>query len=299
MSFPKNIGVIDTMLDLPYADRNWSRHFGALLRDPESRTQAFTHPAGYMFKDPITQARGSDPIGDTLRQMDRFNIEVAVINVADDLSAQAVKAHPQRFAGQLYVDPNAGMEAIHAIRRAHEELGIVAASFFPAGVGVPIDDKRAYPVYAKCAELGIALFVNVGIPGPRVPFQPQYVGHLDEVCWYFPELKVITRHGGEPWADLLVKLMLKWPNLYYSTSAVAPKYWPKDIIDFANTRGADKIMYAGYYPSGLSLERSFQELENVALRDHVWPKFLRENAIRVLGLKSQEKADASRYGEHV
>jgi hypothetical protein len=93
------------------------------------------------------------------------------------------------------------------------------------------------------------------------------------------------RHGAEPWTDLAVKLMLKWPNLYYSTSAFAPKYYPKAIIDYANTRGADKLLYAGYFPMGLSLERIFGDMPGVPFRDHVWPKFLRENALRVFGLK--------------
>ena len=74
------------------------------------------------------------------------------------------------------------------------------------------------------------------------------------------------RHGAEPWDALAVKLMLKWPNLYYSTSAFAPRYYPQTIIDYANTRGADKVMYAGYFPMGLSLERIFAELPNVPLQ---------------------------------
>jgi hypothetical protein len=78
--------------------------------------------------------------------------------------------------------------------------------------------------------------------------------------------------------------MLKWPGLHYCTSAFAPKHYPKAIIDYANTRGADKIMYAGYYPMGLSLERIFTEMPDVPFRDHVWPKFLRENAQRVFRL---------------
>ena len=93
------------------------------------------------------------------------------------------------------------------------------------------------------------------------------------------------RHGAEPWDALAVKLMLKWPNLYYMTSAFAPKYYPKAIIDFANTRGADKIMYAGYFPMGLSLERIFTEMPDVPFRDHVWRRFLRENAMRVFQLE--------------
>ena len=63
-----------------------------------------------------------------------------------------------------------------------------------------------------------------------------------------------------------MKLMLKWPGLHYSTSAFAPKHYPKAIIDYANTRGADKIIYAGYFPMGLSLERIMTEMPNVAVQ---------------------------------
>ena len=80
------------------------------------------------------------------------------------------------------------------------------------------------------------------------------------------------------------KLMLKYPNLHYMTSAFAPKHYPPDIIEFANTRGSGQVMYAGYFPMGLSLDRIFKEMPDVPLRDEVWPKFLRENAIRVFKL---------------
>lgn len=93
------------------------------------------------------------------------------------------------------------------------------------------------------------------------------------------------RHGAEPWEDMAVKLMLKWPNLYYSTSAFAPKHYPEAIIRYANTRGADKVIYAGYFPAGLTYERIMDELPNVPFKDEVWPKFLRHNAAKVLGLE--------------
>ena len=122
------------------------------------------------------------------------------------------------------------------------------------------------------------------MPGPRLRFEPQDVAYIDEVCWFFPELKFVTRHGCEPWTALAAKLLLKWPNLYYSTTAFAPKYYPKDIVDFANTRGADKVIWSGYFPAGLTYDRIFTEMPNVPFRDHVWPKFLRENAQRVFRL---------------
>jgi hypothetical protein len=113
---------------------------------------------------------------------------------------------------------------------------------------------------------------------------PQHVALIDEVCWFFPELKFVMRHGAEPWVDLAVKLMLKYPNLYYMTSAFAPKHYPAAIIDYANTRGADKIMFAGYFPMGLSMERVFSELPQVPFKQSVWPKFLRDNALEVFRL---------------
>ena len=66
-----------------------------------------------------------------------------------------------------------------------------------------------------------------GSPARGCRSQCQDVALIDEVCWFFPELKFVTRHGCEPWADLAVKLMLKWPNLYYSTSRVRAEVLPE------------------------------------------------------------------------
>ena len=54
-----------------------------------------------------------------------------------------------------------------------------------------------------------------------------------------------------------------WPWLHHMTSAFVPEYYPKAFVDYANTGGADKIMYVGYYPMGLSLDRIFSELPDV------------------------------------
>jgi predicted TIM-barrel fold metal-dependent hydrolase len=199
---------------------------------------------------------------------------------------RALKEHPDRFIGSVEIDPNGGMEAVRYLVEMYETYGIKAATAFPAGLNpqVPINDKRFFPVYAKCIELDIPIFVCAGVPGPRVPMAPQKVELIDEVCWFFPELTFVMRHGAEPWTELAVKLMLKWPNLYYSTSAFAPKYYPTAIVDYANTRGADKVMYAGYFPMGLSLDRIMRELPEVPFKDEVWPKFLRDNARKVLKL---------------
>jgi len=176
------------------------------------------------------------------------------------------------------------MEGIRQMVRDYEEFGVRAFGAFNAGYNpqVGIGDALMYPIYAKCVELGVPIFSCAGVPGPRFPMWPQKVELIDQVMYDFPELVFVTRHGCEPWEDLAIKLMLKWPNLYYSTSAFAPKHYPKAIVDYANSRGADKIIYAGYFPMGLSLERIMTDMNSVPFKDTVWPKFLRDNARRVL-----------------
>jgi len=292
MGFPQGIGIVDTMIGFPHGDMKATYEFITKQTKDRQSKEEFEFPAEYMFKDvPEKKLRESDdPISTTLGEMDRWGVEIGMIGVGDEagVGIEALKRHPDRFVGAYSANPNKGMETIREIHRLHGEGMIRAVTLFPAGTfpQVAINDKLMYPIYAKCAELGIAVFCCAGVPGPRIRMAPQRVELIDEVMYDFPELTFVTRHGCEPWQDLAVKLMLKWPNLYYSTSAFAPKHYPQAIINYANTRGADKIIYAGYFPMGLSLERIMTDMQNVGFKDEVWPKFLRENAVKVLKLDS-------------
>ena len=281
------IEIIDTMVGFPKADRREVYRFlDPHLRDKESKEE-FTFPAQYMFNDiPPELEDNVDTVAVVLDNLDRFGVAQAMVGVRDDRpdAVRALRDHPDRFLASVELDPNGGMDTIRYLMDMHERFGVVAATTFPAGYQVPINDKRYYPIYAKCVELDIPIFVCSGVPGPRFPFSPQHVERIDRVMYDFPELTFVTRHGCEPWDDLAVKLMLKWPGLHYSTSAFAPKHYPKSIIKYANSRGADKIVYAGYFPMGLSLERIMTDMQKVEFKDDVWPKFLNENAKRVLRL---------------
>jgi uncharacterized protein len=290
MGMPTDIGIIDTMIGFPHPNmQELYRFITRQTKDRQSKEE-FRFPAEYMFKDvPETElSEGDDPVSVTLREMDRWGVERGLIGVTEpgDAGDVALERHPDRFIPSANADPNEGMDGIRKLVRAYETWGIRAVTVFPAGTfpQVAINDKRMYPIYAKCVELGIPVFCCAGVPGPRLKMAVQHVELIDEVMYDFPDLVFVTRHGCEPWQDLAVKLMLKWPGLHYSTSAFAPKYYPRAIIDYANTRGADKIIYAGYFPMGLSLERIMNELPGVGFKDEVWPKFLRANALRVLGL---------------
>jgi predicted TIM-barrel fold metal-dependent hydrolase len=291
MPMPKDIGVIDLMMSIPISDDNheFYEFLKPRLRDTESR-EGFKMPAQYMFKDIPTTAASDDKVAWLIGQMDAFGIDKALVggNHVDTERLAAMARYPGRLLYSYECDPNNGLEEVRRIRRLKRDHNLVAVTAFPAGTfpQVAINDARFYPIYAACAEEGVPIFVTTGIAGPRFPSLCQKTELIEEVVYFFPELTFVMRHGAEPWEAMAVKLMVKYPNLYYSTSAFAPKHYPKAIIDYANSRGSDKIMYAGYFPMGLSLERSFAELANVPFKDEVWPKFLRGNAMKVLGLES-------------
>jgi uncharacterized protein len=287
MAMPSGVPVVDTMIGFPkegFAQYDFIRR-GA--KDKGS-IEEMQFPVEYIFKEVPKDLPTNDPIAVTLHEMDRFGIELGIIGVSDETSRLALRKHPDRFAPMGNItDPNDVAGTVRTIRREYEEFGIKAVGVFPAGTlpQVAIDDPKMYPVYQTCVDLDIPIFCTAGIPGPRLKYAVQEVSRIDTVMYDFPELVFVTRHGCEPWQALAVKLMLKWPGLHYSTSAFAPKHYPKEIIDYANTRGADKIIYAGYFPMGLSLERIFSDMPKVPFKDEVWPKFLSGNARRILKLE--------------
>jgi predicted TIM-barrel fold metal-dependent hydrolase len=281
------VGIVDTMIGFAEDPDAMFAKLRSALRE-ESR--AFAMPAQYMFRDvpQLPDGDGVDPVGLTLAEMDRHGIAVGLVSASGnpEVSARALAAHPDRFVASWTVDPNDGMAGIRRLVDAHERFGVRAVSFFPHMVQpqVAVDSPLAYVLYAKCVELGLPVFVTVGVAGPRVPSACQHVELVDRVMYDFPELVFVMRHGAEPWEELAVKLMIKWPNLHYSTSAFAPRYYPRAIVDYANTRGRDRVLYGGYFPMGLTLDRIMRDLPAVPFTDDVWPAFLRDNAARVLNL---------------
>ena len=282
-------GVVDTFLSLPAERAKQAKKYDYIRAQAmDTETQSMEMPAEYMFKGVPAYEQVDDPVQVALGEMDKHGITRMMVGVQENEHAQrAVRERPDRFVGMYNVNPNRGMQAVREFEAAVLAGDACAGHVWSSGTvpQVPIDDKQMYPFYAKCVELDVPMILYGGVPGPRITMASQDVARFDEVCWFFPELKIVSRHGCEPWTDLMVKLMLKWPNLYYSTSAFSPKYYPEDIVYYANTRGADKVIYAGYYSAGLTLDRIFSELPDVPFRDHVWPKFLRENAERVFKLQ--------------
>jgi predicted TIM-barrel fold metal-dependent hydrolase len=257
------------------------------FRDDESLAAwPSTGIVSYLFKGVKERADLANDPRKVVEQYDRWNIAAGLTLVAmDDMApvTEALAEVSDRFLIGVRANPHDGMRGVRRLEQlVHDYPQIKACSISPHMLWPPLppNSKEYYPLYAKCVELDLPVYINVGSPGPRVLGDCQNPAYLDEVCWFFPDLKVVMKHGGEPWADMCVKLMLKWPNLYFATSAFAPKYYPPEIIQYANTRGTDKVMFAGYWPN-LAYDDVFAQLEALPLREHVWPAFLHDNAARV------------------
>jgi hypothetical protein len=224
-----------------------------------------------------------------LAELDHFGVVHAFIPVTIDTLEPTISglgAEADRFSFILKVNPHDGMGAVRDIETAVttsprvRAVHIAPHQLYPP---LPPDSREYYPVYAKCIERGLPVTLNVGYPGPRIPAQCQHPRHLEHVLWFFPELTVIMKHGGEPWVDECVKLMVQWPNAYFMTSGFAPKRYPKAIVDYAAKRGRGKVMFAGYWPR-LAYQRLADELAALPLGEDAAHDLVSRTAQKVFGL---------------
>jgi uncharacterized protein len=220
-----------------------------------------------------------------LAQMDEAGVERAILTISGEAPSEAVlafpKADPERFVLSVAVDPRRGMKGVRELEALVRNEPVVLARVTPFMVGqVPPNDPRYFPLYTKCIDWQLPISINTGLPGPPMPGRCQDPMHLDEVAYFLPELTIVMAHGADPWWNVAIRLMIKYRNLYLMTSAYAPKYFPPELIQFMNTRGKHKILFASDHPV-LDFRRCVAEAEALPLRDGVLDLFLYENARRL------------------
>jgi predicted TIM-barrel fold metal-dependent hydrolase len=287
-----DFGVIDTMVQI-YVDseRPELPIPKEQLRDRESREAWPSYGVvSYIYGEAGEREELSTDLGRVIEELDKWGIVRAQIPVHPTSSEEflaLIDSHADRFFGTLRLNPHDGYDAVRSL----QELGtahpwIRSVSIMPALLYPPIapNSREFYPIYAKCIELNIPVMLNVGFGGPRSPSAVQDPMHLDEVAWFFPDLRIVMKHGGEPWADVCVRLMQKWPNVFYATTAFTPRRYPQAIVDYLRRSGREKVIYGGYFPS-LSFDRLFGELAALDLPDEAAEKFLHSNALKVFGLE--------------
>ncbi|GLX02669.1 amidohydrolase family protein [Microtetraspora sp. NBRC 16547] len=230
---------------------------------------------------------GKWELSQVLDEMDANGVERAIItgNVNDRNSSaiEFVEARPDRFALTA-----GGLDLLHPMRALRQlasfvsDYPVVAAAAGPAFWGdgrYRPDDAVYYPLYVKCCELDLPLCMNAGLPGPPIAGEAQNPIYYDRVMVRFPELKLCMIHGADPWWEVAIRLMVKYPNLHLMTSAWAPKYLPESLLHYMRTRGKTKIIFASDAPV-LSITRTVGEAERLDLPPEVLDNYLYGNAQR-------------------
>lgn len=198
--------------------------------------------------------------------------------------AEVCAAYPNRFKGIIGVNPSKIMTWIKKLDVAVKEYGFVGAHVYPHWFGEPPDSRIYYPFYAKCAELGVPIQIQVGHSAQWfLPTVAQPIT-LDRVAIDFPELKIVGIHIGHPWTEEMISMAWKHPNVFIGTDAHLPKYWDKTLVNFINSRGQDKVLFGTDYPV-LPFKKAMDELDKLELREVPKRKLLIENAVRVYGLE--------------
>ena len=236
------------------------------------------------FKGPESMFAPVD-MAELLDEMDEHGVRKAVLmdNLAKPsvTARKFVEAKPDRFAlamgGVNLLRP---MPSLRELGAVVNDLPVAYAAVGPSFWGdgqYPPSDAVYYPLYTKCAEIGLPLCINTGIPGPPIPGEVQNPIHLDRVCVRFPELKLCMIHGADPWWDIAIRLLIKYSNLRLMTSAWSPKRLPESLLHYMRTRGPNKVIYASDWPV-LKMRRVVPEAHSLDLPADVLENYLYNNA---------------------
>ena len=200
----------------------------------------------------------------------------------DEVAAFAAQA-PGRLAGVAAVDLSRPMDAVRELRRCVQELGFVALRVVPWLWGWPPDDRRYYPLYAECVELGIPFCTQVGHTGPlRTSETGRPIPYLDNVALDFPELTIIAGHIGYPWTEEMIAVARKHENVYIDTSAYTTKRFPPELVNYL--RGSHhKVLFGTNYPM-LTPAKALADLATLGLDELSTELFLHRNAEHVFRL---------------
>lgn len=233
------------------------------------------------------------PVELTLAALDAAGVDRALVSawwgprgplIGNDEVAAAVAAAPERLVGIASVDLHRPMDAVRELRRCVRQLGFRGVRILPWLWGLPPDDRRYYPVYAECIELGVPFCLQVGHAGPLRPSEPgRPIPYLDHVACEWPELTIVGGHIGYPWTEEMLALARKYPNVYIDTSAYKPSRYPAALVEFMRERGRGKVLFGSNFPM-IQPKACIDQLEGLGLDQEATAMFMGDNAARVFGL---------------
>jgi len=217
--------------------------------------------------------------------------------VGNDEVLELASEHPDVLIPFVSLDPHLGQAAVGELRRLVATGLVRGFKFHPSVQAFWPNDSSFYPLYDAIEETGLpALFhtgqtgVGAGEPGGR-GVRTKYANPmaLDDVAVDFPELTIILAHPSFPWQDEALSVALHKPSVYIDLSGWSPKYFPPNLIQYANTLLRHKVLFGSDFPV-ITPDRWMADFEQLPIKDEVRPLILKENAARLLGLSSAEEA---------
>jgi uncharacterized protein len=217
---------------------------------------------------------------------------LGVPGVPNEEVAGAAADHPDVMIAFASIDPARGQAGVRQARRLVADYGVRGFKFHPSVQAFYPHDRAVYPLYAAIEELGLpAVFhtgqtgIGAGTPGGggiRLKYSsPLY---LDDVAADFPGLTIVLAHPSFPWQDEALAVATHKPLVHIDLSGWSPKYFPPQLVQYANTLLQDKVLFGSDYPL-LTPDRWLADFDALPIKPEVRPKILKENAARLLGLR--------------
>lgn len=235
------------------------------------------------------------PISMTIESMDAGGIDFGLLSawhapympplISNEEVAGWVAEHPNRFAGIAAVNLNKPMEAVRELRRCVEDYGFKGLRVVPWLWEAPPTDRRFYPLYAACVDLGIPFCTQVGHTGPLRPSETgRPIPYIDQVALDFPELVIVGGHIGYPWTEEMIAVCRKHPNVYIDTSAYTSKRLPPELARYMNSKsGRSRVLFGTNWPM-INPAQALEDLDTIGLDEEAKDLYLAGNANRIFGL---------------
>ncbi|MCC7271933.1 MAG: amidohydrolase [Alphaproteobacteria bacterium] len=212
------------------------------------------------------------------------------LKTTNEFVAGFCRAHAPRFIGFAGVDPHKGMAAIREFEHAVKELGLRGLNLQCFEHKIAINDKKLYPLYAKCIELDVPVTIHSSINfSTECLMEHGRPILLDEVMVHFPELRVVAAPPGWPWVQELIGVAWRHKNVFIGVSAVRPKYLEAEdsgyepLVKYGNSVLQDQIVFGTSHPLQ-PIGRAFEEVRALPLKPDVMEKWVHGNAARLLGV---------------
>jgi predicted TIM-barrel fold metal-dependent hydrolase len=211
--------------------------------------------------------------------------------ISNEEIATACAEHADVLIPFASIDPAKGEPGAREARRLVAEFGVRGFKFHPSLQAFAPNDRAAFPLYAVIEELGVPAIFHTGQTGigARVRggggIRLKYANpiYLDDVAVDFPDLRIVMAHPSFPWQDEALAVATHKPNVYIDLSGWSPKYFPPQLVRYANTLLKEKVLFGSDYPL-ITPDRWLADFEALDIKPEVRPRILKENAVTLLGL---------------